>query len=134
MFCFPFFFLNSALSYVNSTPLLPPKNAESSHVALKYLVFKCEVLLTETHSAAYAQPGNVTKAELPVSCICHPQRKLSTLFISTQVTIATQSFYFSSGLLCGSQGARSDTACTHNPIEMSVDCTLQGTSHGLVSC
>lgn len=50
---------------------LKTKNAETSHVALKYLFFKCEVLLTEMHSMAYAQSGSVTQAKLPVSCICH---------------------------------------------------------------
>lgn len=75
--CFYFFFPKQCFELCE---LKNPKKAECSHVALKYLVLNCEVLLTEMHSVAGAQPGSVTKAKLPVSCICHPQRKPSALF------------------------------------------------------
>lgn len=77
--CFVFFFFFPK-QCSELCELQNPKKAESSRAALQYLVFGCEAALTEMQSVAHARPGSVTKAELPASCICHPQRELATLF------------------------------------------------------
>lgn len=125
MFCFLFLFFPKQCSEL--CELKNPTKAESSRVALQYLGFDCEVALTEMQRVAHARPGSVTKAELPASCICHPQRELATLFyINTGYYSNTELLFFAQVYYVG---AKERVQTLH-----AFTAPLQGTSHALVNC